>query len=468
MGRRYFCVHGHFYQPPRADPSTGVIPDEPGASPFRNWNERIFHDCYKPNAELGNFSSISLNIGPTLADWISKEHANTWRKIVDQLRLSRKNEPPNIMAQPFHHTILPLAKRLDKITQVRWGIRAFEKHFGEKPVGMWLPEMAVNRETLEVLSDHGIKFTILAPWQAKSSNLDTREPYMVKLSQDRTMIAFFYDKDLSTRISFESEVTQNADQFTEKLLLDKYSSTIPENDEIILVASDGELYGHHKPFREKFLSYLMATSLGKYGIEAIYPAKWLEKNSPSKYVKILENTSWSCEHGVQRWRGPCGCSQNGEWKAGLRIALDAIADKLDKTFFDYCKRWVDDPWEMRHNYDQVFQCQISFEEFIRDQAHCKLESEVSKKINLLLRSQLHRQEMFASCAWFFDDFERIEPQNAVRYAAQAIWLSDQATGKDTSDQAAFYFDKVTSWKTGLRADVVFQMHLEHAADNSLT
>lgn len=468
MGRRYFCVHGHFYQPPRANPLTGVIPDEPGASPFRNWNERIFHDCYKPNSELGNFSSISLNIGPTLADWISKEHANTWKKIVDELRLSRRNEPPNIMAQPFHHTILPLAKRMDKITQVRWGIHAFEKHFGEKPEGMWLPETAVNKETLEVLSDQGIKFTILAPWQVKSTDLDTREPYLVKLSRDRSMIVFFYDKDLSTRVSFESEVTRNADQFTEKLLLNKFSSAVPENDELILVASDGELYGHHKPFREKFLSYLMATSLGKYGIEATYPAKWLEKNWPSKYVKILENTSWSCEHGVQRWRGSCGCSQNGEWKAGLRIALDAIADKLDKTFFNYCKPWVDDPWEMRHNYDQVFQYQISFEEFIRDQARRKLESEVSKKMNLLLRSQLHRQEMFASCAWFFDDFERIEPQNAVRYAAQAIWLSDQATGKDTSDLAASYFTKVTSWKTGLRADVVFQKHLDHAMDYSET
>lgn len=464
MGRKFFCVHGHFYQPPRADPIIRTIPDEPGASPFRNWNERIFHDCYKPNAELGNFAAISLNIGPTLAEWISKEHANTWGKIVDQLRLSHKNEPPNIMAQPFHHTILPLAKRMDKITQVRWGIHAFEIHFGEKPVGMWLPETAVNRKTLEVLSDHGIKFTILAPWQVQSSNLDSREPYLVKLSRDRSMIVFLYDKDLSTRISFESEVTRNADHFAEKFLLNKYSSSNPDDDELILVASDGELYGHHKPFREKFLSYLISTSLKKYGIEPTYPAKWLEENSPTKYVKILENTSWSCEHGVQRWKGPCGCSQNGEWKAGLRNALDSIADKLDQIFFDFCKPWVDAPWEMRHNYIQVFQHQIDHQDFIKKQASVKPEREILRKVEMLLRSQLHRQEMFASCAWFFDDFERIEPQNAVRYAAQAIWLSDSATGKPLSDQAAYLFSRVRSWKTGLRADTVFQNHIDRAAD----
>lgn len=462
MPIKAFCIHAHFYQPPREDPLSGSIPEEPGASPFKNWNERIFHDCYLPNIQLGNFRSINLNIGPTLVEWFTREHPDAWSRLVGQLHLPAGHEPSNIIAQPYHHTILPLATRLDKITQVRWGIASYEKSFGRKPEGMWLPETAVDKETLQVLFDHGIKFTILAPWQAELRNFDAREPYLVRLPQGKEVAVFFYDKELSTRVSFDSQSTRNADQFVEELLLGKFDSIHSNNDQLILIASDGELYGHHKQFREKFLAHLISTALPNHGIELTYPAQWLMKNPPNKYIKIKDRTSWSCEHGVERWKGPCACTSNGEWKARLRDALNAIAKEIDDIYFDFCEMIIRDPWEMRHDYIRVIQEQISLEEFLQDHGKMRIEAKVAEVISALLQSQVNRQKMFASCGWFFDDFERIEPQNAVRYAAQAVWLARNATGRDISSSASRKLAQVHSWKTGLKADVVFKNHLKRA------
>ena len=211
---RALAIHGHFYQPPREDPLTGAIPNEFGAAPFGNWNERIHAECYRPNAELGNFERISFNVGPTLSSWMAGYDRSTYGAIVEQDRATvREFGVGNAIAQAYNHTILPLQSREDKVTQVAWGIADFEHHFGRKPQGLWLAETAVNTETLVVLADAGIEFTILAPWQADAPDVDTTEPYRVSLPGGRSITAFFYDRDLSGRVSFDPVMTSNADAF---------------------------------------------------------------------------------------------------------------------------------------------------------------------------------------------------------------------------------------------------------------
>ncbi len=239
-----------------------MIPQEPGAAPYRNWNERIHDHDYRPNAILGNFERISFNIGPTLLDWMADYDPRTVQQIIDQDRWNFERQGVgNAIAQSYNHTILPLASREDKITQVRWGIADFEHRFGHMPLGMWLPETAVDEETLQILADNKIQFTILAPWQADANLLDTSQPYLVPLKNKKNITVFFYDQDLSTRISFDPAATSNADLFITQYLLPKYQPNGNDIPKLVLVASDGELYGHHQPFRDKFLSYLMRGAL---------------------------------------------------------------------------------------------------------------------------------------------------------------------------------------------------------------
>lgn len=225
MSSRSFCVHGHFYQPSREDPLTGLIPDESGSEPYPNWNERVNDRCYRPNAEIGNFTRISFNIGPTLVRWMEGHAVETLQKIVtsDNQNYS-KFGVGNAMAQSYHHTILPWASRHDKQLQVRWGIADFIHTYGHSPKGMWLPETAVDMETLSILADQGIEFTLLAPWQAKSDHLDSTHPYFVRLPEGKKIAVFFYNDALSSNISFNPESTDNAEHFISSHLLDRYFS----------------------------------------------------------------------------------------------------------------------------------------------------------------------------------------------------------------------------------------------------
>ncbi len=467
MPKHAICIHGHFYQPPREDPLTGEIPIEPGAAPYRNWNERIHSQCYFPNALVHNFERISFNLGPTLMEWMFDFDAETHADIILQ---NQKNIEAhgvgNAMAQAYNHTILPLASLQDKITQVRWGIADYELRFGSRPLGIWLPETAVDLETLSVLVDCGIQFTILAPWQADTDSLDTSRPYRVALPDGRSISVFFYNQELSTRVSFDPSSTVNADQFLREHILPKYKTwqNGVETDEpqLVMIASDGELYGHHQPFRDKFLAYLLDGALKNVDIEATYPALWLKKHPPKEEIKIHENSSWSCHHGVLRWSGVCNCTPHSEWKAQFRVALSRLAEAIDQEYLKVLGGRMENPWELRHRYIGVLHGMRSLKELLVDLCGWSPDDRTFKQIQLLLRAQYERQRMFTSCGWFFEDYDRIEPRNNTAYAAQATWLTRMATGMDLSELAGEELEKVVSWRTGVSADGVFMRHLQRA------
>lgn len=465
MIEKAFSVHGHFYQPPREDPISGEIPLEPGASPYRNWNERIHSQCYKPNAELGNFEHISFDLGPTLVEWMREYDRETLASIIEQDHRNFQHfGVGNAMAQSYSHTILPLSTREEKITQIRWGIVDFEDTFSHKPSGIWLPETAVDLETLEIAVDNGIEFTILAPWQADTTALDNSKPYKVNLGKNKSITVFFYDRPLSDDVSFHPDATANADVFAQTRLAPRFRQGKKQGSspEIYLIASDGEAYGHHQAFRDKFLNRLVNGAIEKQPFIATFPGIWIKEYPAASEIRIRENTSWSCHHGVKRWKEQCDCTPHAEWKAPLRKALTKLAQAVDEQFLLATGRYLSDPWELRHDYIHVICGHITAEEYISGKISKALTPEQQRQFALLLRAQLERQRMFTSCGWFFDDFDRIEPRNNVAYAAQAAWLTYLASGVDLSSKARADLRQVKSWRSGLSADVVFQHNLERA------
>ncbi len=466
MTSQSFCIHGHFYQPPREDPLTGAIPIEPGASPFPNWNERIHAECYRPNAELGNFAHISFNIGPTLLEWMNThDHAILQGILAQDQANMRAWGVGNAMAQAFNHTILPLASYEDKVTQVAWGIAEFRHRFGRKPQGMWLPETAVDLETLQVLAEQGIQFTILAPWQAEREDVDVTEPYRVALPGGRSITVFFYHSGLSGGISFNPAMTVNADSFALYDLSRHFNAEKIERGEpqIILVASDGELYGHHQPMRDRFLERLVDGASTSLGFNPTYPALWLQQNPIRREIKIRENTSWSCHHGVVRWSGSCGCSpRSGEWKAQLRQAFERLSMALDDLYAQFMRPYIDDPWALRNRYIEVMMGLLPVEDLLAEMAGQRLPTEVNVRLHLLLEMERERQRIYTSCGWFFDDFDRIEPKNSIAYAAQAVRLLRLATGVNLERYVVEDLQGVASERTGLSAGLVFQRHMQRA------
>ena len=455
-----FAIHGHFYQPPREDPRTGIIPQEPGAAPYNNWNERINATCYSPNSKLGNFEAISFNVGPTLAQWIMHNDPGTLARIVDQDRKNFiENGVGNAMAQSYNHTILPLSPREDKITQVRWGIEDFIHIFGHRPEGMWLPETAVDHETLEILAENGIKFTILAPWQAAATQFDYRIPYQVPLQNDRQITVFFYDADISARVSFDPNLTVNADQFIPHTLAPKFAIGA-EYPQIVLIASDGELYGHHQPFRDKFLERLIDNSLREEFYQLTYPGLFLKQYPAREQIDIRPNTSWSCHHGIERWRTVCGCTPRAQWKGPLRTAMDELGQNLMDIYLDEIGKFTKFPYELRHRYVHVINGQVTVEELLATFVSKALTTDETNRLIDLLEAQFERQRMFTSCGWFFDDFDRIEPQNNLAYAAQACWLTYKATKIDLAGTMIRQLDQVRSQRSGLQASTVFKYRID--------
>ncbi len=377
MSLHQFCIHAHFYQPPREDPLTGDIPPERGAEPFPNWNERIHAECYRPNAELGNFGRISFNIGPTLFAWLEEKHPDTCQRIIAQDRENvRRWGVGNALAQPFNHSILPLSSRRDQVTQVAWGVADFENRFGRKPQGMWLPETAMDLTTLSVLAEAGIQYTVLAPWQANQERLDATQPYLVALPEGKSITVFFYHGGLSGELSFNPRLSTNADLFARQTLAPLFHR---DDRQLILIASDGELYGHHQPWRDYFLARLIDGAGSQAGLEATFPALWLKEHPARHYITLREETAWSCHHGLGRWLGMCDCTPNSDWKRSLRSALDRLGVALDDLYQTAAMPHIPAPWKLRDDYIQVILGLRPIEDLLAQAAGKRLPDEVVRQ-----------------------------------------------------------------------------------------
>ncbi|MFL5674874.1 MAG: DUF3536 domain-containing protein [Chloroflexota bacterium] len=423
MSRGRLVVHGHFYQPSRADPFTGVVPADGSAAPAHDWTARVSAECYRPNAELGNLSRMSWDVGPTLASWLEDGDTVAYRGFVEG------DLGHNGLAQPYHHTILPLASAADRRTEIAWGLRDFAYRFGRPATGVWLPEAAVDLPTLRLLASMGIRHTILAPWQIADRHADTRRPHRVELGDGRDIVVAAYDGGLSAAVSFEPRATADADAFAaERIAPLLASGTLPDDEPpIVVICTDGELYGHHQQFRDRFLERLLAAGAGgpDRAFDVMSLAEALAEPVPGTFRtgEIVERTSWSCHHGVARWAGDCGCVPDGRWKGPLRAALDRLAAGIDAATDQAARGWDGvDPWAARDAYVDVVIGAETAEAFAARRFRASSRASATGSFANVMEAQRWRLAMFASDGWFWDDPTRAETASILRAAARAARL----------------------------------------------
>jgi alpha-amylase/alpha-mannosidase (GH57 family) len=455
---RYLCVHAHFYQPPRENPLLESIEVQDSAYPYHDWNERVTAECYAPNAAarilngdgrirtiFNNYSKISFNFGPTLLSWMEKASPETYATIQGSDRESRAQHlgHGSALAQAYNHVIMPLANARDKKTQIIWGIADFEYRFDRTPEGMWLPEAAVDLPTLDALASKGILFTILSPFSAKQvrkigetewkdtsgGHIDPSMAYKVALPSGRGISVFFYDGPASRAVAFEN-ILASGETFANRLL-GTYSDdrTWPQ---LAHIATDGETYGHHKPHGDMALAYALhyiesngLARLTNYG-------EFLQRFPPTHEAEIFENSSWSCSHGVERWRANCGCNSGGrpewnqEWRAPLREALDWLRDAVTPVYQLRAGQLFRDAWAARDDYIRVIldRTRETTCDFLR--RHVKVSATEQEKIVALnlLELQRHLMLMYTSCGWFFDELSGMETVQVIQYAGRAVQLAE--------------------------------------------
>ena len=475
----FVCVHGHFYQPPRENPWLETVEVQDSAAPYHDWNDRITAECYAPNGAsritnkedeiiriMNNYARMSYNFGPTLLSWLQDKAPRTYRMILDADKVSRQRYGGHgsAMAQVYNHIIMPLANHRDALTQIRWGIADFEHRFGRKPEGMWLAETAANRSVLDLMAQEGIKFTVLAPVQCARVRLlataevetpaagstetpwtetpnaivDPTHPYLIRLNEGRSIAVFFYDGPGSRAIAFEGLLNSGED-FAKRLLsiLHPPSPSDPHAAQLAHVATDGESYGHHHKHGEMALSYAMhwieesgLAHLTNYG-------EFLEKFPPKWEAEVAEDTSWSCSHGVERWRSNCGCNSGGkpgwdqEWRTPLREALDYLRDATAPLAEQLAQSLLKDLWAARDAYIQVIldRSPASIIRFFEQHATRPL-SEIERIAALeLLELERHTQLMYTSCGWFFDEISGIETVQIIAYAGRVLQLARKLFGE---------------------------------------
>lgn len=455
----HLCIHGHFYQPPRIDPFTGRIPREPGAAPYANWNERIAAECYTPNAEAGHFERISFNLGGTLAHWLDENaHATYERIVASENAYWQAHGVSNGLAQPVHHTILPLARLRDKICQVRWGIASFTYRFGHRPQGIWLPEMAVDLETLGVLESEGLRFTILSDEQVRGDLEAGSGPYIVRLRGGREFVVFVRDRVLSNALSFGMPDPAGVDAW-----LGEQMGWRRRRDKLVLIATDGETFGHHHRQGVEVLRRILDGGEA-HGYVLTTPGLYLCENPPKAELKVIENTSWSCRHGLQRWVIGCDCTfGDSRWKCALRRALDNLASELDAIYVREAERSGALPWALRDDYIAVVLGRVSGQTLLAEHGLSHLSTQDTQRLLWLLEAQFYRQRMYASCAFFFDDLDRLEPRYAIANAVRAMALTHYATRDDLCRSFRRDLRVAISGRTGRTgADILDEMLKEAA------
>ncbi len=459
---RYVCIHGHFYQPPRENPWLEAVEVQDSAYPYHDWNERIVAECYAPNSIsrildgegwivrlVNNYSRISFNFGPTLLAWMSSSAPGVYEAVREADRESRKNFAGHgaAIAQAYNHMILPLANRRDRVTQVKWGIRDFEHHFGRSPEGMWLPETAVDVETLEILAGEGIRYTILSPLQARrvrypdgewqdvaSGTIDPSMAYLYRLPSGGSIALFFYDGNVAHDVAFGSLLAQG-ESFADSLM-----SRFPDDrsqPRLVHIATDGETYGHHHHRGDMALAYALDLIASREDVRLTVYGEYLELHPPSAEVEIIERSSWSCPHGVERWFRDCGCNSGGrpgwnqQWREPLRNAMDWLRDSLAAIFEREGSTLFKEPWQARDDFIQVIldRPPEGVKRFLARHASRRLGVDERVRALKLLEMQRHAMLMYTSCGWFFDEISGIETQQIIQYAGRAIQLADEITGE---------------------------------------
>lgn len=451
---RYICIHGHFYQPPRENPWLEAVEVQDSAAPYHDWNERVNRECYAPNTRsrfvdssgriinlLNNYAWMSYNFGPTLLSWMETEAPEVLQGIVEGDRLSRERRGGhgNAIAQAYNHVIMPLANERDKRTQVLWGIADFKRRFGREPEGMWLPEAAVDMATLEALAAAGIRFTILSPAQAKrwrklgdkdwpvpNGGIDPSRAYLCKLPSGKSISLFFYDGAVSRAVAFD-RLLDRGEKFLDRLR-DGFDDG-RAHAQLMHIATDGESYGHHHPHGDMALAYVHYKINIDPDIKLTNYGEFLTLHPPEWEVEVHENSSWSCGHGIERWRSNCGCNMgrgwHQEWRGPLRQALEKLKERLDHLFATRGRECFPDPWAARDAYIRVIldRSPAHVAKFLKEFGHPDLDDALRRDAVWFLEMQRHTQLMFTSCAWFFDEVSGLETTQCLRYAARALQLA---------------------------------------------
>ena len=476
----FLTVHGHFYQPPRENPWLEAIEQQDSALPFHDWNERINTECYNPNSVskivdsenhildvVNNYEYMSFNFGPTLLSWMEEYAQNAYERIIKADMNSRKvhGGHGNAIAQVYNHMIMPLANERDKQTQVIWGKKDFEYRFGREPEGMWLAETAVDDDTLRVLVENGIKFTILSPYQAQKirqageenwqdvswGNIDPARSYRyyIKSAPDKYIDLFFYDGAISKSVAFD-ELLRDGNKFTSRL--EDGISTLRNYPQLINIATDGESYGHHTKFGDMAMSYAMKIKVKDAGFKVTNYAEYLEKYRSDWEVDIKPVSSWSCFHGVGRWCEDCGCSTGGhpgwnqKWRRPLRDALDYLRDETVSIFKKYGKKYYLNPELTRNNYINVIldRSESSVKSFIDEYFMPDLTDEDKVRGLELMEIQRQAMLMYTSCGWFFSEISGIETVQIMKYAARVMQLAKSFTKKDLETRFLEILDEAVS------------------------
>ncbi len=457
--QRYLCIHGHFYQPPRENPWLESVEFQESAYPYHDWNERVTAESYRPNSAsrildaqgrivkiVNNYTRMSFNFGPTLLAWMEEEAPVTYQRVLDADRKSQEifSGHGSAIAQAYNHMIMPHANLRDKVTQVRWGIADFVHRFRREPEGMWLPETGVDVETLEVLADHGILFTILEPSQAgrmrrigdadwidvSGGKIDPTRVYRANLPSGKSIALFFYDGPISRAVAFENLLERGeklADRLTGAFNGER------EWDQLVHIATDGETYGHHHRFGDMALAYALEYIDRNPDLKVTIYGEYLETHPPEYEVEIVERTSWSCAHGIERWASDCGCSTGGEagwtqkWRGPLRAALDWLRDTVAPLYEKAASELLHDPWQARDDYVQLVldRSDSTVEQFFEKHAVKSLNEHQIVHALELLELQRYAMLMYTSCGWFFNELSGIETVQIIQYAGRVVQLAEK-------------------------------------------
>ncbi len=477
----YVCIHGHFYQPPRENPWLEAIELQDSAHPYHDWNERITAECYATNTAarilddagrilkiVSNYPKISFDFGPTLLSWLETHAPKVYQSILDADKASQEHFSGHgsAIAQAYNHVIMPLANRRDKVTQVVWGIRDFEHRFGRRPEGLWLPETAADTETLEILAEHKIRFTILAARQARRESkiggrlwkdvagerIDPSMAYLCRLPSGRTINLFFYDGPISRAMAFEN-LLASGEHFVDRLM-SGFAEEVRPWPELVHVATDGETFGHHHKMGEMTLAFALDRIEARDLAKVTNYGEYLERHPPIHRVEIFEDSSWSCVHGVERWRSNCGCNSGGhpgwnqEWRGPLRQALDWLRDTVVALYEEKALSLLTDPWAARDDYINVVldRSRDSIDRFLGRHAARELTAADRVTTLKLLEMQRHAMLMYTSCGWFFDELSGIETVQCIQYAGRVVDLARQLFPEDVE---APFIEKLSRAKSNL-------------------